>query len=201
MNLKDETVRQESGFTLIEVLVSTIIVSVVMVTAVSVYLVAYRGYDRSAVINLIQSEGNRMMNVFTRTVHASAKAEVIDDTLVLEINADTLEYSENGQCKKVAFIHQAPTETENGSLIQEFRECLNAEITGGTYTNVINDQGDATAVNVLSFVPSVTSDIAQKTYLVGVEFTLGRGVGRSDRSNYNVEVPFNTKISTRGYVN
>jgi len=173
----------------------------VVVTAVSIYLTAYRGYDRSNVINLIQSEGNRIIDIFTRTIHASTKAEVSSGALVLEVNTDSLEYNENGRCKEVVFTHQPPTETESGALVQEFKNCLDANIIGGTYTNIISDQGAATAVNVLSFEPSVTSDAAQRTYLVGIGFTLTRGVGRNDRSNYNVEVPFNTKISTRGYVN
>jgi len=201
MNRQDEVFRQESGFTLIEILVSTVIVSIVVITAISVYLTAYRGYDRGNVINLIQGEGSRITNVLMRTIHASVKAEVIDDILILEVDTDSLEYNENGMCRKVTFKHQAPTETDNGAIVQVFEDCADASVLGGTYTNILSNQGAATAVNVTAFTVNVSSDIAQRTYLVGIEFVLGRGNGGNDRSNYNVEVPFNTKISTRGYVN
>lgn len=198
MYRSEERVQRDAGFTLVEILVSTVIVSIVIVAAISIYLTAYRGYDRSMAVTLIQDEGSRIIDVVRRTIHASTRAEIINGELVLEVHADSLEYNENGKCNQVVFRHQAPTEGESGLIVQEFNNCV--DVVGGTYENVISNQGAATSVNVLEFVPNVTSDIAQRTYLVEIDFILSRGSERNDRGNYTVEVPFETKISTRGYV-
>lgn len=193
-----KTIRSQQGLTLVEILVSTVIVSAVTVALVTIYLTAYKGYDRSNAINLMQEEGNRIISVMTRSIHASTLAENTGANLVLTLDPDSIEYKENGECKTVTFVFVPGDAVSDGTIRQVFTGCEDPTLLGG-YENTLSNKGNTTGIHVVNFSTSVRGGALDRTQLVSIDFVLAQSRSRNDRGNYDVEVPFQTKISTRGY--
>ncbi|MCA9391847.1 type II secretion system protein [candidate division WWE3 bacterium] len=102
------TIKNNEGFTLVELLVTITVLGVITGVMITTFISLSSAYDKADVITQINHEGLRSMEQIVRMVRNSYNATVNGTTeLILDIPDDSsnVEYSTNGSCKTVTLTH------------------------------------------------------------------------------------------------
>jgi prepilin-type N-terminal cleavage/methylation domain-containing protein len=192
-------VREKSGYTLIEILVTIAILSIIAGVTITTYLTAYRSYVSSQILNQLQEDGERIMKQLERSVRSSTNALLYSSGstyyLELTLDVDSLEYQQNGNCQTIRYRRYNETGSANGRIELQAPGC-GSLIGGGS----LNDTDPLTGVSIIGVTYAVVDNVATDTQSVTITMTLQQGVDSTTRTQYEVTLPMQTVVNTRQYV-
>ncbi len=199
-NHKPQTTNQ-TGFTLIEILVTVAILGLISTVAISIFTSMTAAYNKSSIINELREEGSRVMDDMERLVRSSSEANCINAAgspttcptsgLGLTLSEGSLEYLQNGSCKEVKFQKQSAA-NKNDHIYKFLSDCEVGAIGAGEMTNIDTTSG----VNVLTLTFNVTGSDPK---VVKIYLTLEQGLAAAGRQDYQANVNLETTVSTRSY--
>ncbi len=194
---------ENNGYTLIEILITIAILGIITGVTITTYLSAYRSYVASQILNQLQEDGERIMKQIERSARASVSAQVFASgrELRLVLDADSLEYQQNGGCRNIRYVATAQTSSANGRFELSLSPSATCTSPGGLVGGgVLNSTDTRGGVSVEQVTFSVADNPATNTQTITVRFTLRQGVQSTTRNTYEIALPMQSVISTRQYV-
>lgn len=125
--------RNQSGFSLIEILVAIALLSIMSGIGVSLYAIINNAYSRAHTISTIQTRGSSAMEVVERSIRSSTKAVTPatcsgTSCLLLTISANSSVYKDYNirpsatptNCTKMRYVFTSESQGNNGTLVRQW---------------------------------------------------------------------------------
>jgi len=185
-----------TGFTLVEILISIGIVSIIAGIGISIFVALNATYDKAAVVTNLTHEGGRVMEVISRAVRSASDAQSLSGGSTLQLTIpredNNLEYANNGQCSQVEIFYHSPTlSVRKQSLIASCEDGSPPCLT--TAPCVLTSDG----IDVLDLVFTVTDNVNAPDAVV-IDFNIRQDASLSDPQQ-QASQQFQKTVLTRGY--
>jgi prepilin-type N-terminal cleavage/methylation domain-containing protein len=206
--------RHQSGFSLIEILVSIALLSIMSGIGISLFAIVNNSYNRANTISAIQSQGSSLMEQIERSIRSASAATVSPDygclsgasqCLSLAMPTDSLEYQTNGNCEVTEYDWIAPTSSSNGRLQRAWKN-KDGSACNGSATDLFSiDAKDGISVERVNGQTGVfavtTSANSPTSVLVALDLKQGVSLKPASGDDNRSQVPFITTVSLRKYAN
>ena len=198
---------RNKGVTLIELIVALAVLAVVAGVGITIFLSINQAYSKSVIIGKLRTEGTRVMEEMSRVIRSGTNLEGVSGTcsgsppvctgLHVDLNKNSLEYEQNGNCETVEFQLVGADAAHNNRITKA--------VTGGTEcvspigAGVVTDDDRTTGVDVQNLEFTIIDGGGVYPDKVTINLKLGQGLDVPSRREYKAVVNLRETVSTRQY--
>lgn len=177
--MKNHKLKLNSGFTLIEVLVTVAVTGILTVMATVIFINTVRNSKKAEVTSEGRQNAALVIDRMQKDARSATSIDVTsgDQMIISAVNGDS-----------IIWYCVAPTATANGYISRE--------INGIDMTATNRDTVEGVSVSTCAFSSSVPGNAE----LVTVDFLINEGVDiQTGPQEFGVSLPFKTSITKRGF--
>jgi prepilin-type N-terminal cleavage/methylation domain-containing protein len=181
--------RSRKGFTLIELLVVTAIIGILIGISTTVFIGVLRSQNKTNVTNEVRQNAIHALDLFERDVRSADSVTPIGATDTITANYTQASESVTWVCVKEVGVDG------HGFFTRQVG-------TGPTEIVTNNDKVSGVDIDCIDDVSSTdpfSVSGSADSWIIGLDFTAKQGVDAPTRSDFGVELKFETTVGTRQF--